>query len=84
MPEGTEEQLSQEVMIMPETLETLQARLQQTQLDYLRTLQETWDVWLKQCDDLNKQVLKAQQDAIAKLQSQTAAAGCAAPAPGKK
>ncbi len=66
---------------MADTLEALQARLQQAQADYMRTLQETWEAWLKQYEELNQQQLRAYQDLMTQMQS--ASGGCATPA-GKK
>ena len=63
---------------MADNFEELQARLQKTQTDYMQTLQQVWDAWLKQYEELNKQLLKAHQDALAQP-----AASCAEVPPHK-
>lgn len=61
---------------MADSLETLQVRLQQAQAEYMRTLQDSWDAWLKQFEELSQEQLRAYQDLVAQLQD--ASRGCCA------
>jgi hypothetical protein len=72
---------------MAETLESLQTRLQQANIEYARKLQQTSDSWLKQYADLNNEYLKTHQEVFAAMQEhwqEITTASCAAPVSEKK
>jgi hypothetical protein len=61
---------------MADSLETLQVRLQQAQAEYMRALQDNWEAWLKQFEELSQEQLRAYQDIVAQLEN--ASRGCCA------